>query len=326
MSKPKSASEAVSAELADKPLTARALRAIKEIGERHFKEKPRKVRRLGGGRTNLVIQFRVSQGDFVFRMHEDACKVHDYLKEQWAMDAARAVGVPTAKVLEVGSLPDGRPYMIQERVQGVEARQLGDRMAPLRELGELAARLHAVKTKGFGTTFDWSSNALSRHTSWRDYLARSFDAGGRLALLRRHRMLNERQSRALRLSIRALESWRPTSALQHGDLRLKNLVVDPDTGRIKALVDWENCLSWPAPYWDLSIALHELGIDEKEAFLEGYGMNPARFGKHVPVVRMINVLNYAHAVHSAAHHKDRAQLAWLRLRLAAGLDLFECSN
>ena len=323
MSAERTASEAVSAEQVERPVTAKMLRAVCDVGRRHFGERPRRIRRRSGGRTNTVLDFLVSQGRFVFRMHEDPVKVHDYLKEQWAMDAARAAGVPTPRVLEVASLTDGRPYMIMERVDGVEARHLTDRMAPLCEMGSLTARLHSVRTRGFGPVFDWSHNSLSQHTSWVDYLTNGFGAEVRLAELQKHRMLTPAQARALQASLRLAGRWRKPPVLQHGDLRLKNLIVTPQSGRILALIDWENCLSSPPPYWDLSIALHELGIDEKEAFLEGYGMTPTRFAELVPFLRLFNVLNYSHAVRSAATNKHHERLAWLRLRLAAGLELFE---
>ena len=319
------ASAAVSAENGEKPLTAKMLRAIDDIGHRHFDERPRKVERLGGGRTNTVLGFRVSSGRYVLRMHQCAGKIHDYLKEQWAMDAARAAGVPTAHVLEVASLDDGRPYMIQERIEGVTCRDLIDRMVPLRDMGKFAARLHAVRTRGYGQVFDWSSNELSRRRRWTDYLAHDFDAEGRLASLQKLHMVNSRQARALRISIRVASDWRKTPVLNHGDLRLKNLIVDANTSRVRAVVDWENCLSFPPPYWDLSIALHELGVDEKEAFLEGYGMKPAQFAALVPFVRMLNVLNYAHPVQSAHENRQLERLDWFRLRLAAGLELYEAA-
>jgi hygromycin-B 4-O-kinase len=77
--------------------------------------------------------------------------------------------------------------------------------------------------------------------------------------------------------------------LHHGDLRLKNLITGPESGRVAGLLDWENALSSPPPYWDLSIALHDLGIDEKEAFLIGFGMTPRRFAGAARFMRLLNV-------------------------------------
>ena len=310
-------------ELADKPLPAKTLRLVHEVAKRHFGERPRKIVRRGGGLTNTVLEFKVPQGSFVFRMNENAAKVHDYFKEQWAMEAARAVGVPTPQVLEVGNLADGRPYMILEHVKGIEARRCPDRLKLVAEMGRFAARLHTVRTRGYGRVFDWSSNQLSRHESWADYLANGFDAESRLAVLQRHRMVDAGQAQRLRASIEAASGWRKTPVLHHGDLRLKNLIVDPETWRTKAVIDWETCTSSPPPFWDLSISLHDLGTDEKEAFLHGYGMKPRQFAKVVDFLRVLNVLNYAHAVRSAAEKKDRDGLEWFRLRLAAGLELYQ---
>ena len=330
MSAQRTASEAVSAEQIERPVTAKMLSAVCDVGHRHFGERPRRIRRRSGGRTNTVLDFLVSQGRFVFRMHEDPAKVHDYLKEQWAMDAARAAGMPTPRVLEVASLADGRPYMIMERIDGVEARHVTDRMAPLRELGGLAARLHTVRTRGFGPVFDWSHNSLSRHTSWADYLTDGFGAEARLAELQKYRMLTPAQARALQASLCMVARWRKPPVLQHGDLRLKNLIVAPESGRIRALIDWENCLSSPPPPTTGTCRLPctSLASTRRRLFLEGYGMTPTRFAELVPFLRLLNVLNYSHAVQSAAANKHRERLAWrgkaaVRLRLAGSLELYE---
>jgi hygromycin-B 4-O-kinase len=107
--------------------------------------------------------------------------------------------------------------------------------------------------------------------------------------------------------------------LQHGDLRLKNVVTDEDGEHIAALIDWETCLSAPGPYWDLSLALHDLGVDEKEVFLDGYGMTPAEFTKGARFVRALNLLNYAWAIGEAK--RDRRRVAWLKARLKGTFDI-----
>ena len=77
--------------------------------QRHCSERASSVARRGGGLTNLVFQCRVGKAGFIVRMHRDAAKIEDHLKEQWAMGQARAAGVPTPRVLEVGQAPAGWP-------------------------------------------------------------------------------------------------------------------------------------------------------------------------------------------------------------------------
>jgi hygromycin-B 4-O-kinase len=102
-------------------------------------------------------------------------------------------------------------------------------------------------------------------------------------------------------------------------MRLKNMLLD-DNGKIQAILDWENCTSNLAPYWELSIALHDLCIDEKEAFLEGYGLAPRDYAKLALGVKTLNILNYAPTIDEALKTKNRARLDSLRARLHGALD------
>ena len=297
-------------------------RFVEAVVRRHFGEKPRKLFARSGGLTNAVYTFKVEQGDFVLRTQVAPGKVADYLKEQWVMDAARAAGVPTPQVLEVGHAESGDAFMITERVRGVDGCNAPNRIASVEELGRLAAVLHQVRTRGFGSVFDWSGNRLSRHETWAEWLAVGFDVERRIRVLAQHGVLDGRQVAALRETAGAMARWRKPAVLHHGDLRLKNTIVDKDTGRLLALIDWESSTSLPAPYWDLAVALHDLGVDEKEAFLAGYGIAPRTFLQAMPFIRLFNVLNYAGPVAAAAANADSAGLARFRQRFRGALDLY----
>lgn len=309
---------------ADREATVERLQdRMADVVRHHFGEKPKKLTVRHGGLTNTVYTFKVRQGDFVIRTHDDPGKIADYLKEQWTMDAARAVGVPTPRVLEVGNVATGHPYMITEWVRGVEGCEAPDRLSVLAALGRTTAALHGVRTHGFGPVFDWSGNRLSRFESWRDWLVRGFDVEKRLRTLSQHRLLDERQVALLRETAEQMSRWRKPVVLHHGDLRLKNTIVDADTGRLVALIDWESSMSLPAPYWDLALALHDLGIDEKEAFLDGYGIGARKTQAMLPFLRLFNVLNYAGPVECAVAAADRVGIERFRLRLRGGLELYE---
>ena len=300
-----------------------ARRLVGELTRRHFGEQKTRIVARGGGLSNSVYEVRVKEGDFIVRTHEKPTKFNDYLKERWAMEAARAAGVPTPRVLEVDNAADGRPYMISEKVHGVDGRMGPRRIELVEARGRAAAQLHKVPTRGFGPIVDWSGNMLSRHESWRHWLGEGFEVERRLGVLLKHRVIDARQAGRLRRRAAEMARWRKRPVLHHGDLRLKNAIVDPDSGRLLAVLDWENCISAPAPFWDLSLALHDLGVDEKEAFLAGYGMKPHAATAAMPYVRLFNILNYAHAVESAARKGRPEQLERFRLRLAGGLDLYD---
>lgn len=128
-------------------------------------------------------------GDFIVRVTPEASKINAFIKEQWAMVKAHEVGVPTPEVLEVGNEVVPYPYMISRRVSGQEATFHPSRMQILHEMGRYAALINSIPTNGFGSTFDWSNNQLSRNETWKDFLHKELKLDARLELLEKHRML-----------------------------------------------------------------------------------------------------------------------------------------
>ncbi|HVG38630.1 MAG TPA: phosphotransferase, partial [Pyrinomonadaceae bacterium] len=107
----------------------------------------------------------------------------------------------------------------------------------------------------------------------------------------------------------------------HGDLRLKNVLVG-DGGKINAIIDWENCTSNLAPQWELSLALHDLNIDEKQEFLAGYGLSSKEIERAAPLMKALNLINYVPYLEELFKAKDKAQIEQYRLRLSGAFDLY----
>jgi aminoglycoside phosphotransferase (APT) family kinase protein len=292
-----------------------------KIIEHHLGSKPKRIVARGGGLTNFVFEVRHAEGDFIVRMNTTPDKLKDYLKEQWAITKASEAGVPTAKILEVGADIIGMPYMVLPKVEGQEATHHPERLAILREMGRLTALIHSVKTSGFGQTFDWSGNQLSRKETWKEYLHGELKIEARVDLLDAQDMLDAGQLKRLRSVVRDMERWDPSPVLNHGDMRLKNVVADA-SGAITAVIDWECCASNVAPYWDLSMALHDLSVDAKQEFLMGYGLKEEKVREMAPIIKAINLINYAPYVERAAAEKDKARLEQYRTRLSGALDLY----
>lgn len=298
---------------------ARAM--VRAIITHHFGSKPKRVSPKGGGITNFVYEANHAKGDFIVRMSPQPAKVKEYLKEQWAMSKAREVGVPVPEVLEVAADVVPIPYMVSRKVEGSEATHHPERMAVLREMGRLTALIHTIPTSGFGHTFDWSSNQLSRKETWAEYLNRELNIDQRLKVLQSNRMLSAPQLRTLRATLRDIEKLDADPVLNHGDMRLKNVMVD-GSGEITAVIDWEFCSSNVAPYWDLALALHDLSVDAKQAFLGGYGIGEKEVRDMAPVLKALNVINYAPFVERAAEEKDERRLEQYRTRFSGALDLY----
>lgn len=292
---------------------------VRRIVKRHLGQQPRRMKALAGGLNNQVFRIETQGPAHVVRLHGDPEKLADYKKEEWAMEQARKAGVPTARLLEVG-LEEKRPFMILEEAQGIPGTHWGGSAGVMRELGEYAARIHRIRSQGFGRAVGEATPG-PLWQRWAEFLDHELCVDHRLALLESLNVLPSAARRALRATLQDMRGWKRRPVLQHGDLRLKNVIVSPDDGHIVALLDWDNCLSAPPPYWDLAIAIHDLGPDDKEAFLEGYGLSPRRFENLAPVLRVLNVLNYAWAIEQASEAGQRQRVAWLKARLRGVFDV-----
>lgn len=289
--------------------------------EHHFGTRPRRIAFKSSGLTNFVFGVKHTEGNFVVRISPDAAAINSFIKEQWAQQAARKAGVPTAEILEVGSSIISFPYMIARAVAGQDALEHPKRPEIIREMGRLAALINSVATKGFGVTFDWSNNKLSRNEKWSDYLEHEYNFEAKIEILARHRLTDETRLRLLRKAFRDSLGLRVKPALNHGDIRLKNVIADA-RGKITALIDWETATSNLAPHWELSLALHDLGIDEKQHFVEAYGINPKKLREAAPLIKGFNMLNYIPEIERVAAQKDKKSLDRLRERFSGTFDLY----
>ncbi len=243
------------------PVDVRAARAMaRRIIEHHFGEKPKRTKHEAGGLSNFVFLVNHAECDFVVRISPDPAKINDFIKEQWAMTKAREVGVPTPEILKVGNEVVPYPYMVSQRVAGRAATFHPHREEILREMGRYAALINSVSTNGFGGTFDWSSNQLSLNATWGEFLHKELKFEKRMQTLEKQRMLSPPRLKKLRTILERVAGSRHRATLNHGDIRLKNMIVDDD-GCIAAVIDWEHCTSNLSPPWELSLALHDLSID-----------------------------------------------------------------
>lgn len=292
----------------------------KTIVQQYFGKPASRIAYKPTGLTNYVFAVNHVEGQFVIRISPDPERVKAFQKELWTSRKAREAGVPTPEVLAVGNDAVSEPYMITRRVTGTEATHLPNRTRIVHEMGEYAAIINSIPTTGFGINFDWTS-VDTNYTTWDSYLEHEFDLDARLRLFSTNKLLTEAQLKELVDIITSAKATQHKASLNHSDLRLKNVIVD-EGGDIAAVVDWEDCLSTIAPEWELSVALHDLTIDEKQAFIEGYGLRVEQVEEMAPLIKAFNILNYSQAVQRAVETEDQKSLDDIKLRLNGALDLY----
>ena len=298
-------------------------RLAKKIVEHHFGQPPTRIVYKRSGLSNNVFVVNHVEGQFVVRISPGPGKTEAFRKELWATQKAREVGVPSSEVLAVGTI-GSEPYMISRRVTGSEASHHPRRSQIVHEIGRYAQMINSIRTTNFGSNFDWTTNG-PQHSTWAEYLDNEWQIEKRLSVFAQHKILSTQQLQKLRKTIDETRTMRVEPTLNHGDLRLKNVIVDDD-GHISAIVDWEDCLSTIAPQWELSISLHDLSIDEKHLFIEGYGLDLQQVEEMSPLIKAFNIINYANAISGAVEAGDHKGLAEFRLRLSGALDLYSLTN
>jgi len=293
----------------------------RKVVAHHFGNSRKRIEFKPAGKTNFVFDVHTKDGDFIVRIAGTGTKINDFIKEQWATHKAKEKGVPVPEILEVGNEIISLPYMLQKKLDGKEAVDHPDRLDILEKLGGYARLIHSIPTTGFGTVFDWSKNKLSKQKTWPEFLENELELESRLKFLQKKNILDKKKIVKLVTFFEKIKKWKVSPFLNHCDLRLKNVIVN-DAGKIQALIDWENCASNVAPYWDFSIALHDLSIDGKHRFLQGYGLDIDEFEKMAYALTAFNLINYVPSLQRLIQKKDKATLALYTLRLNGSLDLF----
>ncbi len=286
-----------------------------------FGKKPHKLNYKPAGQTNFVFEAQVTGGEYIVRISRSAGKIKDFTKEQWAIARVREKGVPVAEILEVGNDVIRLPYMVQKKLDGQEALYHPNKKKVLHQMGEYTSIINTIATTDYGKVFDWSENRLSKNSSWEDFLDNELELNKSIEILVRNRMMTKENAKKLKHQLESIEDLNLQPVLNHGDMRRKNVIVN-DKAEIVAIIDWEESCSNIAPFWELSIALHDLSVDDKQYFLEGYGIAPRDYAKAVETIKALNVVNYAPVIEELAKKKDKHNLDFYKLRLSGHFDLY----
>jgi len=196
-----------------------------------------------GGRSNLTYRVEDPQGRRVILrrppLHGVLASAHDMAREHRIISALgpSPVPVPECVGLEEDVEVSGAPFYVMRFVEGEVIRDaqaaqahltMATRAAVSKDLVDVLVRLHEVDVDAVGL------GELSRRDG---YLERQ--------LRRWHGQLEKGRTRELPVldEVHArLSAARPAQgavSIVHGDYRLDNAMVDPETGAVQAVLDWE---------------------------------------------------------------------------------------
>ena len=253
----------------------------------------RVVRILGRGSVNNVFIVEAANTKFVVRLGDHKESLQEYTKEAWCIDEAAVRGVPVATVLGVGVIEE-RGFMIQSYIAGDEGR---DTQLPKshiwRELGRYAKSIHSIEVAGFGLKLEDLTQGDSRE-SWLAYLNYNIESLNENDELIKLKVVTQSESKVIREFFSDLRSKPFNFGLNHGDLSLKNVIVD-ESGKVN-LLDWGSAEASIVPHHDLiqMLKMNMLENDPDDAaiqsFLDGYGISESEFEQMTPTLESLLLL------------------------------------
>ena len=200
---------------------------------------------IAGGRSNLTYRLDAGEHQWVLRrppLGHVLATAHDMGREVTVLRALAGTAVPVPEVVATCTDRDviGAPFYVMQRVDGlilrsrVEASRCvgAERRLIADQMMDTLARLHDVDPSSVGLeAFGHPESFLGRQVKrWGQQLERS-----------RSRHVAGIDTLRVRLagSVPHDPASRGRGGVVHGDYRLDNLVLDPETFAVAAVLDWE---------------------------------------------------------------------------------------
>ncbi len=251
------------------------------------------------GITNRVYIAETTDGQKYIARFNEASRLDEFKKELWASTQARTAGVATPQIIKVGVEGDAA-YSIQEHIDGVHGTDYEPVSKIWQDIGVNSRLIHSIATSGFGDRMDEQGNFLG---SWDKYLNYNIESLTETDFLIQDKILTQEQSFSIKALFEKLRDTHFNFGLVHGDLSLKNSLVNNQEKTW--IIDWGSAHSHIIPHYDLveilqsSIIAHS---NEFQSFLKGYGYTTDDFNK---ISKEVYSLMLLRAVDKVRWAKDR---------------------
>lgn len=262
---------------------------IKKILETDFNQTPTVISHIPDkGNTNEIYIIELAENKLVIRISPES-NISQFEKEKWGMEQAVRVGVLVPKIIKVGTY-ESTVYMIQEYIDGLHGTDDSvDKTFIWKELGRYAKAIHSISSKGFG---DYMSSPGVFGGDWNryvDYNIQGLDESDKLLSMN---VLTAEQSKKIKTLFENLKEEAFNFGLNHGDISLKNVIVNNDK---VVLLDWGSSESHVVPHFDIVEVLQSSFDFDSEnqyfkAFISAQGITDEDFLNLKPSVDAVILL------------------------------------
>ena len=241
---------------------------------------------IGKGQVNRVYSVNTKNNRIIVRLNEQD-ELPRFRKEAWCLEMADKVGVPSPKIIDIGTRQN-TAFMVISFVAGKNGSEIIENKEQIwKTIGSYANKIHSISTSRFGE--DMTELGTFRD-KWERYLSYNIDSLNSKDKLLQLKTITEKQSEEIKDRFIKLRETIFKFGLIHGDLSLENVIVQDDK---VTLIDWGGAGSSIIPHMEI-VDLFQNMISEKDkyfdCFLQGYGMDRKEYEFIKPEIETLNLL------------------------------------
>jgi len=227
-----------------------------------------------GGEVNQTYLVTTLSQKFVARINSKD-EFRRFQKEKWCIEQAAHLGVTTSPVIDLGTY-ENESFMLLTYIVGTSGMDFDNKEHTWQTIGRYAKLIHSIPVQGFGEDLDDITEGTAN--SWAKYINDNLQSLTTPAQFYDQKIFTSNQADYLVDIFKELKSKTFTYGLSHGDMSLRNVIIDHSND--VHLIDWGSAESHVVPHYDLGVILID-SIDENSDYfkevLAGYGLGAVEY-------------------------------------------------
>lgn len=260
---------------------------IHEIIEAELNDSAQFIQKIVGfGIVNQVFDVKGMKSDYIIRLNEEVAKKIEYQKENWCVNKANNLEIPSPQMLDFGVWNEVS-FMIQNKVDGKNGTfcTVAEKLKIWKDLGCYAVKFHQVNRIEVQAV---EENEF--HENWQARLNYNIKELHENDSLLQNKIVTKEEYNSVIERLSTLKNRTFQVGLVHGDLCPRNVIWNDG---ITHLLDWGTAEINIVPYIEIGLVLmsNEASITEFQAFLDGLGISNSDYQKIEKDIRILNLLH-----------------------------------